>query len=1012
MPSRAPDLSSSCLPDCCGASPLPFGLAWLLALWLALMVPGVAAAEPGTEFAPTLRDYMIDTWTSRDGLPHNSIRAIAQTPEGHLWFATWEGLVRYNGLEFTVFDRGTQPGLLDNGVGALFVDPKGSLWMSDSRGDVGRLEPQSGGWRWWPRQASTPQVIIQSMQMDTQGRLWLLFEGNGVGYLGPDGHVVYAPPPADLPLSLSYMRLAVDARDQVWVGTFDGLVFRDTDGQMHRAPEKFGLPGGLVWPYVAPDGALWIVADDRLYRVEDGQAVLKHRVPGQGHLTALLQDRRGDLWVGTDNNGLLRIGRRGIERLPGGTVIPGGRISALFEDAEGSIWGGANGGLFRLRETLVSNVTRRQGLSGDYTRSVLEDRRGRLWVGSATGLDLMEADGRVSHYPLPETNGRAPAVLSLAEDHDGNLWAGTYGDGVFRINPQGALRHYGFDEHLPAGNVRAITVDAEGTVWLGTQRGVVAVGPQGPRAPQTQGLPRGLITSLAGGRDVLWMGTIEGAYVLRGDQVERLDLGPIGGARTVFGFTRLGTDMWLTTDRGLYRYRNGRLARVGLEQGLPVDAVFQMAGDGENNVWISSNRGLLRTDIKALNDVADGRQAKIVVERFNEMDGMANSQGNGSSTPNLLVRRDGSVWVATAGGLSRLDPSRLAEFRDRVAPPPVVESVLVDGNAVDWQTAAPVAVPGRSRVSVSYVGLSYLLSDRIEYRTRVDGLDADWIERGRQRSVEFISLPPGDYTLRVSARHPGGRWSEREAVLRFRVAPLWWQRGDVQGLLGALLALSLFGVYRLRIHRYEQRNERLAGLVRERTQDLQQQAQRLLQANQEKSELLTRLRLRSDTFERQAHEDALTGLPNRRQFDESLARDLSRARRSGRPLSLVILDIDHFKRINDEHSHAAGDAVLHEVGALLTVACRASDLPARLGGEEFALLLADTPLAEALLVCERVRELFRAHGEWAGLDGLAVSFSAGVAELGEDESGSSLMQRADLALYRAKSEGRDRVCWG
>ncbi len=144
--------------------------------------------------------------------------------------------------------------------------------------------------------------------------------------------------------------------------------------------------------YLAPDGALWIAAGDGLYRVEDGQAVLKHRVPGQGHLTALLQDRRGELWVGTENNGLFRIGRHGLERFPPNVSIPGGRIGSLFEDAEGSIWVGANAGLFRLRETLISNLGRRDGLSGDYTRCVLEDRHGRLWVGSSTGLDVIDGD--------------------------------------------------------------------------------------------------------------------------------------------------------------------------------------------------------------------------------------------------------------------------------------------------------------------------------------------------------------------------------------------------------------------------------------------------------------------------------------------------------------------------------------------------------------------------------------------------------------------------------------------
>ncbi|AEQ95956.1 hypothetical protein ACU10_07875 [Xanthomonas oryzae pv. oryzicola] len=205
----------------------------------------------------------------------------------------------------------------------------------------------------------------------------------------------------------------------------------------------------------------------------------------------------------------------------------------------------------------------------------------------------------------------------------------------------------------------------------------------------------------------------------------------------------------------------------------------------------------------------------------------------------------------------------------------------------------------------------------------------------------------------------------------FEVLPLWWQRQDVRfaAVLGALLLLAL--LYRVLLHGYKTHNARLAELVRKRTEDLQLQAQRLLQVNHEKSELLTRLRIKSDVFGCQAHEDALTGLPNRRHFDEALARDISRARRSARSLVLAILDIDHFKRINDHYSHASGDAVLHEVGVLLTATARASDLPARLGGEAFALLLADTTLEHAQVLCLRIRVLFHARhvGQRGGLAG-------------------------------------------
>lgn len=992
---------------------------WTAGLWrraLAILFTALAcvqlhAAETGP---PPLRDYAIDVWTSRNGLPHNSLRDIAQTPEGHLWFATWEGLVRYNGLDFTVFDRSTRPGLPDNGVGALLVDRDGGLWVSDSRGNVS-YRTAEGRWTTHARTAPSPQVLINDMDVDSHGRLWLLYEGRGIGSLDHDGNFQYQDPPPGLPMALSFTKMAVDAQDRVWVGTLDGLVLRDTDGVLKRAPAAWGVGEGLVWPYRAPDGVLWIVAGERIHRLQGDQLELVHRVPGQIHMTAMLQDRHGDLWLGTENQGLLRISRHGLERLPAGLNLPGGRVVSLREDAEGSIWAGANGGLYRLRETLFASFTERDGLSGDYVRTVLEDTRRTLWVGSASGLDRRDPGGGFVPVPLHNRGGKAPSVLSLAQGLDGDLWVGTFGDGVFRLDPQGHPRHtYGTDEGMPGGNVRAMSVDAQGVVWAGTQKGVVRIGADGVSVPQVAGMPGILITALAhDAQGNLWIGTIEGIRVLRGDHVQSIDLAPLGGGRSVFGFQQIGDAMWISSDRGLYRYQDGRLARVGLEQGMPVDTVFQMVPDRVGNVWISSNRGVLRTEMSLLNEVADGRAPRLQVERYNEIDGMANSQANGSSGPAALLRRDGTFWVVTAGGLSTVEPLRLQRFRDRLAPPAVIESVEVDGAPIHWEGPEHASIRGGSRVAVSFVGLSYLMSERIRYRTRLQGLDSSWVERGQQRSVEFVGLAPGNYTLHVSAAHPGGEWSDSEAVWSFTIQPFWWQRTDVRMVAALLLLAVLVAFYRFMIDRYKASNVRLARMVDEATRDLQAQTVHLQALNSEKSELLDRLALQSEAFERQAREDALTGLPNRRAFDEALARDFARSQRSGHPLCLVVLDVDHFKDVNDHHSHSVGDVVLAEVAQVLASACRDSDMPARTGGEEFALLLNDTRLQEASQVCARLHALFQDHGLWAGVPGLRVSFSAGLVELDADDRTPKLLyQRADRALYRAKSEGRARTCIG
>ncbi len=980
-------------------------LVLLLALgaaWRAVAADADAAANG----VPPLRDYAIDSWTSRNGLPHNSLRDLAQTPDGRLWFATWEGLVRYNGLDFTVIDRSTRPGLPDNGVGSLYVDRAGALWLSDSRGNLGRHDP-AGHWRFWRQPPGWPHALIHAMTQDRDGRMWLLFEGNGLGCLWPDGRFDYQPAPRDLPLAASFPHLAADDQGRVWIGSLDGLLYRDPQGVLRRAPAAFGLPPGLAWPYRAPDGSLWLVAGENLYRVQGERAVLVQHLPGYGHFTSMLRDRDGAIWLGTENQGLLRISAHGIERMLPGDVLPNGRIVSLLQDAEGSIWIGANGGLFRLRETLFAGYTRRDGLSGDYVRALLETPDGALWIGSAAGLDRMAPDGRIAPVALHD----APSVLSLARGSDGDLWMGTYADGVFRLRDGRVVRHYGTNEGLPSGQVRALSVDAAGTVWIGTRSGVMRIDGDRLSAPDVPGLPHGLITALASVDGALWIGSVEGAAVLRDGRVRTLALEPLGGARTVFGFQALGRDMWISTDRGLHRDRDGQLTRVGLEQGMPVDTVFQLVRDRLGNVWISSNRGVLRTTAAALDAVADGRQARLQVSRYDEIDGMSNAQGNGSSGPSMILRHDGTVWLVTAGGVSMVDPRRLARFRDRLPPPAAIESVLLDGQPFPWQTSTEL--PGAKRISVSYVGLSYLLPERIRYRTRLDGLDSGWIDRGNQRSVEFIGLPPGDYTLHVAAAHPDGAWSTREAVWRFSVAPLWWQRHSVHAAAVAVLVLALVLLYRYLIARYKRRALRLERLVERRTSALRLQTERLLQADAEKSQLLAELQRQATAFERLAHEDALTGLPNRRHFDEVLERSMQRAQRSGAPLCLLVMDIDRFKQINDGYSHATGDAVLREVGQLLLGACRTTDLPARLGGEEFAILLGDTPLAEAERLATRLRDLFHARLQWAAeAPALRVTFSGGLVALRADETPSQWLERADGALYRAKGLGRDRVCVG
>jgi diguanylate cyclase (GGDEF)-like protein len=946
-----------------------------------LNAPTMAApAHPPAQLP--LSDLHQQTWTTRQGLPHNTINAIAQTPDGYLWLATWEGIARFNGHRFRLFERGPETGLPDVGIRSLSVDHRGRLLAGGARGGLAMVH--GGDWQALDR---APTMVVHAVH-DRHGRLWLGTQGGGVvrRQTGSDGA---SDDERTFLEGATAQQILPDATG-VWVASSRGLV-RIEDDQA-RVLDNAGLPDAPALSLLeTEDGRLLVGTESGLF-VRSGEASsFELLAPEFGSLavSALLEDAAGTVWIGTINSGLYRLRNGALDHMSTDSGLPNNRVLSIYQDMENSIWIGTNGGLFRLRSAPFVTTTREEGLAGNYVRAVMPHSNGSLWVGTSEGVSRIRGESietvRDVNAPIEQS------VLSLAEAADGSVLIGTHSGGVLRWRDGRVVSTYDRRQGLPSNDIRFLHDDGDGRIWIATANGVARVDEDGTTIYRPEdGLPGDFVIALAEDRQGrIWVGTGFGMARYEDGRFEPISLYHLDETMYVYGIhvDRKRDWLWLATDRGLIRYRpaNGEAELIGRDAGIPVDKLFHVVDDHNGAFWLTSNRGIVRVSRDQAIAVAEGRRSRVDFELYTEGDGMLSAQANGGAGP-PAAWHDGRVWVATAVGLASVDPNHLTRYEE-TSLPVSIEQFEADGRA--WPVNDTIDLPaGTERVVIQYAGLGFIMPQRIRYRTRLEGFDNDWVERQGQSIAEYTNLGPGDYVFHVSASYPYGDWNGSEARLAFSIAPLPWQRiwFWVTTLLILLAVVVL--VTQWRMHQLATRAADLRAQIDEKTRELKQQA---------------------DNFERQARIDQLTGLANRRAFDEWLAGEFRRSRDENRPLSLVIMDLDHFKAINDRYSHLVGDEVLRVVADVLRRHVRSGDQAARWGGEEFTLTFHDIDAERAEQISERIRESIESTEFGTLAPDLSITASFGVSDSRQASNYEDLLRRADQALFRAKAAGRNRV---
>jgi signal transduction histidine kinase/ligand-binding sensor domain-containing protein/FixJ family two-component response regulator len=836
--------------------------------------------------------YGHDAWTSQQGLPGQAVDQILQSSDGYLWLKTAAGLVRFDGVRFTLMDAvaGNEP------VKAIAMSTDGDLLI---RSTTRTMMYRNGVFSEYAPPAPLPDGAIETIFEDTHHHLFLgsddflyMIERVGIRLLRARTTWINA--------------FLQNDTETTWIGGQQGL-YSYKDGRLSK-PLRIGNSETVNALGKDYKHRLWIGTYQGLYRRDSEGSELQQVSTGIVHnaVNAILEDREQNLWVGTDT-GLSRLIGTQYSSFGFKEGLTDNKVLSLYEDREGSLWVGTAMGLDRFRNTKMTTFTVNDGLPSDNVRSVIASRNGDVYVVSSPG-GLARIKGDVV------TTIRDPAISdwrghALFESADGSLWMGLPGgltrfkDGKFTIYEGGGRFSRRFisaigedDESLIVTTSETLAVRfKDGKVTPFTIRGRVT--PLSVPGNYTFTLYR----DAAG---VLWFGTVKGLFKFS------VDTPPEDSQQKTIDFpvTSISDDLkgnlWLGgRTSGLIRFHitDGRVTHYKKKDGLFDDYPSRILYDAAGNLWISNSNGIYMADRKDLDDFAEGRISTVRTVVYGISDGMKTSEAAPSDAqPTGGRTSDGRLWYGTRRGIVVVDPQHLT--LNGLIPPVIIENLVINDLSFPLKDGLRIP-PGKDKVEFDYTGLSLKRSKMMRFKYQLEGYDYGWVDAGQRRIAFYTNLPPGQYRFKVIACNDDGVWNNEGASIRFFLLPLFYQTRWFHFLCASAFLMTLVVGIRINTRRLRFGAIELTRIVDERTNTLQLEVaerrraeQAAKTANESKSMFLANM-----SHELRTPLNAIMGyaqlLRRDRNLNEWQTRASNTIHQSGEHLLMLITDILDLSKI-------------------------------------------------------------------------------------------------------------------
>ncbi len=989
-----------------------------------------------------------------DDVPAHLSSAMAQDEQGLIWIGTQNGLVRYDGYNFKVYQPKADDitSLSGSYVRAICVARDGHLWVGSISDGLSVFDPKTEKFKQYRHDPTRADSLgndrVEAIVEDRDGRFWLATE-NGLDRFDPaSGKFEHFRHDEHSPASLANNQvraLLLDSAGQLWVGTRNGLQrwqskTRDFANIAADPKDPDALRGVLITRlFEDTRGQLWIGTATEGAAVLDIGSGLLHRLrpssklsnKGLSHYWVYSFTQVGDdeVWVGTYGGGIdvldpvtLRVIDRLTHDSAEDTSIGGNRIGALMVDRSGLVWVGTWGGGIAWHDPSTRAFVKWRhspnNLDGPTQEEIvrsMETADGAIWLGTnGNGIDIMDKNGvlRGGFRPAPGDPGALTdgSVSCMAQAADGTIWVATLDGNLHRLRAGQAEAERRFErfsagQGLPGGPIRTMAFASDGALWVGSSNGLARISPQDDSI--TAYVHRDTDSRTLSGREVeslvftsdgtLWVGTENGVNAFdtfTGKAVRimheptRADSLPDNWVPDMM-LAKNGS-LWLATQSGvaILTKWDGRVAHFDLVNKhlhLPVRQAESLIQDKSGHVWLGSHVSINPENwhFKTYGP-ADGNEFRTLY------------------IASRAMTKSGALMFGSPEGLLIIHPEQIKDWTYQ--PPLVVTEASVEGADLDGTEILQKLNLGAEQrnMRLEFSALDFSAPQLLHYRYRLDGYDRDWVTtNAEERLAIYTGLPPGEYQLRVQGSNRDGAWSPSELKIAVNVSPAYYQTLWFRFVMISLMLLILAVFFQYRVRQFRLRSAELERAVAERTADLEAAYKQIEAAS------LT---------------DPLTKLHNRRFLEKTIQSELDLATRQHRgdsdqpntDLVLLMLDIDHFKHVNDTYGHAAGDAVLIQTAQLLKLCMRASDYVVRWGGEEFLLVARFMERSQAASLAEKIRNTVATHG-YILPDGQVIHKTVSIGFISFPIIAGSvapvtldtLQRMADVALYAAKRSWRN-----